>query len=345
MPGFGPGFHDDPLAKNARDGIPLAFALALIKSRRRSAERTCCASTPFPKPRPCRCMPASPRASSRGAASRSTLHLTENSQEPARRARRRQVRHRAFRGRQRARHDRGRQAGRGDRHRRRQRHERILRPARDQVVRRSARTHAGGRRARHRLCAAGEEDPARGTASRKAPTTPSSRSAPASTGFKAMLESKDNAAAHPQPAVHRAGRGGRPEEPRAHHRPARPLSGAGRLRDARLGARATARCSSATSPPMSRRCAGCAIPQTAQSSVALLVEKLKISPKEAERTYDLLLDPGFGFTPDAPFDPEGFRNMLALRAEIAARPGARPTGALHRSRLLRAGDEARCRSG
>ena len=31
------------------------------------------------------------------------------------------------------------------------------------------------------------------------------------------------------------------------------------------------------------------------------------------------MDPGFGFTPDAKFDPEGFRNMLALRAEIERR--------------------------
>jgi hypothetical protein len=30
-----------------------------------------------------------------------------------------------------------------------------------------------------------------------------------------------------------------------------------------------------------------------------------------------LIDPVSGFTPDARFDVEGFRNMLALRAEIA----------------------------
>ena len=32
--------------------------------------------------------------------------------------------------------------------------------------------------------------------------------------------------------------------------------------------------------------------------------------------YQLLLDPAFGFTPDAKFDMEGFRNMMALRAEV-----------------------------
>jgi ABC-type nitrate/sulfonate/bicarbonate transport system substrate-binding protein len=62
-------------------------------------------------------------------------------------------------------------------------------------------------------------------------------------------------------------------------------------------------------------------PKNRAGNVALLVEKLKISPKEAERTFDLLLDPGFGFTPDARFDPEGFKNMLALRGEVQRRPG------------------------
>jgi hypothetical protein len=54
------------------------------------------------------------------------------------------------------------------------------------------------------------------------------------------------------------------------------------------------------------------------------VEKLKISGKEAERTYDLLMDPGFGFTPDARFDLEGFNNALALRAEIEGGKPAAP---------------------
>jgi ABC-type nitrate/sulfonate/bicarbonate transport system substrate-binding protein len=51
-------------------------------------------------------------------------------------------------------------------------------------------------------------------------------------------------------------------------------------------------------------------------AVDLLIEKLKIERKIAERTYDLLVVPATGFTPDAKFDVEGFRNMLALRAEI-----------------------------
>ena len=39
---------------------------------------------------------------------------------------------------------------------------------------------------------------------------------------------------------------------------------------------------------------------------------------------DLIVDPGFGFTPDARFDQQGFRNMLALRAEIERKGDAPP---------------------
>ena len=52
------------------------------------------------------------------------------------------------------------------------------------------------------------------------------------------------------------------------------------------------------------------------AAVDLLVDKLKLQRDIAARTYDLLIDPVSGFTPDAKFDVEGFRNMLALRAEI-----------------------------
>src|SRR6266849_3547858 len=55
-------------------------------------------------------------------------------------------------------------------------------------------------------------------------------------------------------------------------------------------------------------------------AVDLLAEKLKLDRKIAERTYDLLAVPATGFTPDARFDVEGFRNMLALRAEIERKP-------------------------
>jgi ABC-type nitrate/sulfonate/bicarbonate transport system substrate-binding protein len=51
-------------------------------------------------------------------------------------------------------------------------------------------------------------------------------------------------------------------------------------------------------------------------NVALLMREHKLDAEIAARTYDELTDSNFGFTPDARFDPEGFRNLLALRAEL-----------------------------
>jgi ABC-type nitrate/sulfonate/bicarbonate transport system substrate-binding protein len=57
-------------------------------------------------------------------------------------------------------------------------------------------------------------------------------------------------------------------------------------------------------------------------AVDLLIEKLKLERKIAERTYNMLVVPATGFTPDAKFDVGGFRNVLALRAEIERKPEA-----------------------
>jgi ABC-type nitrate/sulfonate/bicarbonate transport system substrate-binding protein len=57
--------------------------------------------------------------------------------------------------------------------------------------------------------------------------------------------------------------------------------------------------------------------------VAILMDKLKIPREVAERSYAVLADPVRGFTPDARFDMEGFRNLLALRAEIEGKGSAR----------------------
>jgi hypothetical protein len=62
-------------------------------------------------------------------------------------------------------------------------------------------------------------------------------------------------------------------------------------------------------------------PANKAQGIAILVDKLKLSAREAERTHELLLDPGFGFTPDAAFDREGFKNVLALRAELERKAG------------------------
>jgi len=57
-------------------------------------------------------------------------------------------------------------------------------------------------------------------------------------------------------------------------------------------------------------------PENRGACVALLMDRLKIPRDIAERSYAVLVDPVRGFTPDAAFDMEGFRNLLALRAEI-----------------------------
>ena len=62
-------------------------------------------------------------------------------------------------------------------------------------------------------------------------------------------------------------------------------------------------------------------PANKAQGTAILVDKLKLSAREAERTHELLLDPAFGFTPDAAFDREGFKNVLALRAELERKAG------------------------
>jgi ABC-type nitrate/sulfonate/bicarbonate transport system substrate-binding protein len=65
-------------------------------------------------------------------------------------------------------------------------------------------------------------------------------------------------------------------------------------------------------------------PANKAEDIALLIQKLNLSQAAAERTYALLLDPAFGFTPDAKFDRAGFQNMLALRAEIEGGTPAAP---------------------
>jgi ABC-type nitrate/sulfonate/bicarbonate transport system substrate-binding protein len=62
-------------------------------------------------------------------------------------------------------------------------------------------------------------------------------------------------------------------------------------------------------------------PANRAEAVALLMDKLKLPQKVAERTHELLVDSSFGFNVDGKFDAEGFRNLLALRAEIQRRDG------------------------
>ena len=55
-------------------------------------------------------------------------------------------------------------------------------------------------------------------------------------------------------------------------------------------------------------------------AVAMLVDKLKLPKDIAEKSYDLMSDPAFGFAPDAKFNMDGFKNVLAMRAEIEGGP-------------------------
>jgi ABC-type nitrate/sulfonate/bicarbonate transport system substrate-binding protein len=64
-------------------------------------------------------------------------------------------------------------------------------------------------------------------------------------------------------------------------------------------------------------------PENRAACVELLMDRLRIPRDVAERSYAVLADPVRGFTPDAAFDMEGFRNLLALRAEIEGKGSGR----------------------
>ena len=59
-------------------------------------------------------------------------------------------------------------------------------------------------------------------------------------------------------------------------------------------------------------------------AVAMLTEKLKLPPEMAAQSLTLMAEPGFGFTPDAAFNMAGFKNVLALRAEVEGGTPADP---------------------
>ena len=66
-------------------------------------------------------------------------------------------------------------------------------------------------------------------------------------------------------------------------------------------------------------------PANRVESIALLASRLKQDTKVAERTYDeALTQPRFGLATDARFDLEGFKAVLALRAEIEGQWGGKP---------------------
>ena len=57
-------------------------------------------------------------------------------------------------------------------------------------------------------------------------------------------------------------------------------------------------------------------PANRAAAIALLAERLKIPPDLAAKSYEALVDPKFGLSPDAKLDVEGLRAVLAIRAEF-----------------------------
>ncbi len=65
-------------------------------------------------------------------------------------------------------------------------------------------------------------------------------------------------------------------------------------------------------------------PKHRGGAVAILVDKLKMPQHVAENSLVLMAEPGFGFARDAKFDMAGFKNVLALRAEVEGGTPADP---------------------
>jgi NitT/TauT family transport system substrate-binding protein len=65
-------------------------------------------------------------------------------------------------------------------------------------------------------------------------------------------------------------------------------------------------------------------PANKAAAVKLLSERLKVTPEVASQTWELMADPKFGLARDGAFDMQGFRNVLALRAEIEGSWGGKP---------------------
>lgn len=65
-------------------------------------------------------------------------------------------------------------------------------------------------------------------------------------------------------------------------------------------------------------------PANRAEAAALLAQRLKLAPDVAAATYDVAADPVNGLAPDARFDMGGFRNVLAMRAELQGAWGGKP---------------------
>lgn len=64
-------------------------------------------------------------------------------------------------------------------------------------------------------------------------------------------------------------------------------------------------------------------PHNRDEAVGMLMQRLKLAKPMAEQTYAQLIEPSFGLSPDAKFNLDGFKAVLALRAEVEANPGSK----------------------
>lgn len=65
-------------------------------------------------------------------------------------------------------------------------------------------------------------------------------------------------------------------------------------------------------------------PANKAEAVAMLAERIKVSPEIASRAYDLSTDPKAGFARDAKLNLPGVANVLKLRAEMTGAWGGKP---------------------
>jgi ABC-type nitrate/sulfonate/bicarbonate transport system substrate-binding protein len=65
-------------------------------------------------------------------------------------------------------------------------------------------------------------------------------------------------------------------------------------------------------------------PANRAADAAILEQNFKLPADIAAQSVKLMAEPGFGFAPDAKFDLEGFKNVLALRAEVEGGTPADP---------------------
>jgi len=68
-------------------------------------------------------------------------------------------------------------------------------------------------------------------------------------------------------------------------------------------------------------------PANKDAAIRILSERLKVTPEVAVRTWELMVDPKFGLAPDGRFDVDGFKKVLALRAEIEGDWAGKPPAA------------------